>query len=146
LFTVREDTQQGKIIKQVVPLDNGSIKYESFMFRWPMTFVDDEKRGPFRLIYNNFGNCTAWKLNSDTGIWGCFADQNDIGFDRKLISVGADGKTQTTDKKKKHTITLSQQTNEPTQLEIFEAIEDKIADAFFELMWEHVQKLFEFRR
>jgi hypothetical protein len=103
------------------------------MFIWRVADV-----GSFRLIYNNFGNCTAWKLNTETGIWGCFADQNDVGFDRKTVALPT---TQKADKTKKHTVTLKQE-SPPTQIEILEKIEDAIANAYFEFMREHIGKLF----
>jgi hypothetical protein len=131
VFEIRKNSEHTKIIKNVSLLDAGGIKYESYMFLWRRG-----KAGSFRLIYNNFGNCTAWKLNTDTGIWGCFADQNDIGFDRNTVELTPKNKS------KKQAITLEQQENEPTQIQIFERVEDEIADAYFALMSQHIANLF----
>lgn len=137
MFTVLINNHSRKVVKQVNELQDGSIKYEAYMFVWRVGDV-----GSFRLIYNNFGNCTAWKLNTETGIWGCFADQNDIGFDRRNVTVSQSQTiSRSTEKRKKHSVTLAQE-SPPTQREVFEAIEDDIANAFFVEMREHISKLF----
>jgi hypothetical protein len=49
--------------------------------------------------------------------------------------------SRSTEKRKKHSVTLAQE-SPPTQREVFEAIEDDIANAFFVEMREHISKLF----
>jgi len=124
LFNVIVDSKFTKVIRNVELLDDDSIRYESYMFLWlgPV--------GVFRLIYNNFGNCTAWKLNRDTGIWGCFADQHDIGFDRK-----EDSAPKKKSDAKKNGITLQEELGPA-------GVEDGIAETYFKTMRNHIERLF----
>ncbi|NBU72988.1 MAG: hypothetical protein EBS53_16360 [Bacteroidetes bacterium] len=122
-------TTGAKTVKRVTVIDN-KIQYESykFLFKTP-----SRPEGPFRLIYTNSGNCTAWKLDVETGIWGCFADAKDINFDRGTIRV----KIAEIQK-----ITLAHQTKTSTNIELFEQTEDAVAYDFFAVMEMHINELF----
>jgi hypothetical protein len=119
-----------KISKRVDVLDNGKIQYEAYKFLFK---TSQRPEGPFRLIYTNFGNCTAWKLDSETGIWGCFADAKDIDFDRSFMRAK---------QVEQQKVTLAKQLKTTTNIELFEQTEDSVADVFFLIMEQHIDELF----
>lgn len=71
-----------KVVKQVQSPEAENLLYSAVATLW----VPELSIPKIRLIYNNQfvdrgANLTVWALNSQNGIWGCFADQHDIGLD-----------------------------------------------------------------
>lgn len=119
IVTVVDNNDEKKIIKHIGVV-KGDMIYVSYCFLW---------NGPFRLIYRsaNPDNFTAWFLNRNTGIWGCFADALDIGFDRNACI---------------EEFMLELSAKEATDMRSAEKVEDRACNLFFELMTEHIEKLF----
>jgi hypothetical protein len=119
MITTIVDTSSHKIIKDVTISDMERVKYVAFGFFWM------PGRSPFRVIYNNASpNFTVWALDKDTGIWGCFADSHDIGFDysseaSKIYELMYD--------------------NTPESLE---EIEDQLCAKFFEMAKKHTENVY----
>lgn len=77
-------TYTHKVVKQVEEPEAENLMYSAVATLWLPETLSIPK---IRMIYNNQfindrgPNFTVWALNSQTGIWGCFADQHDLGFD-----------------------------------------------------------------
>jgi len=114
------DVPSHKIIKDVtISEDMERVKYVAFGFFWMPT------SSPFRVIYNNMApNFTVWTLDKDTGIWGCFADSHDIGFDYSEEAA------------KIHETTYN---GTPESLE---EIEDQVCAKFFEMAKKHTEAVY----
>jgi len=115
-----EDNDERTITKQVSTL-NGKMLYVCYCFLW---------RGPFRIIYRNIepASFSAWMLNRNTGIWGCFADDGDIGFDHAArVEEGI----------------MDLSTKLVTDVRPFEKLEDKICTEFLDEMIAHIERLFD---
>lgn len=111
-----------KIIKNVTVLDD-AIRYVVFGFFWSTT-----DHPQIRVIYNNVSpNFTVWALDKTTGIWGCFADQNDLGFDY----------IHEYDKLFAELPALRQK--DPAALEL---LEDQLCANFLKLAKEHIESLY----
>jgi hypothetical protein len=113
------DTEEKKIIKHVNVV-KGELVYVSYCFLW---------NGPFRLIYrnNNPANFTAWFLDRHNGIWGCFADDVDIGFDHAALI---------------ESLTLDLSAKEANDHRSLEKVEDMACEKFFDIMTSHIDQLF----
>jgi len=119
MIVITADNEEKKIIKHVNVV-KGELVYVSYCFLW---------NGPFRLIYRNANpaNFTAWALNRGTGIWGCFADDIDIGFDHDLFI---------------ESLTLELSAKEAADHRSREKVEDQVCDRFFDMMTNHIDQLF----
>jgi hypothetical protein len=117
MLTVVDENSKQKIIKHVTTT-RGKLVYVSYCFLW---------RGPFRLIYRNTdpAEFTAWRLNRETGIWGCFADHADIGFD--YMELFEEIVSSTPNEKRSSSM---------------EVTEDQICARFFDRMTTHIAQLF----
>lgn len=122
MTTVVLENGQHKIVKTV-----DSDSYTAFCFFW---------EGPFRAIYSvqretdrTVGNFTIWALDKATGIWGCFADAHDLGFDYFAM----------------HEQEFEKSVADPEAdiaPEMLEKIDDAILRRFLELVETHINKLY----
>lgn len=100
--------------------------YTAFCFFWG---------GPFRAIYSvrreldeTVGRFTIWALDKTTGIWGCFADAHDLGFDHAARFARQLDKTPI---------------NERDIPSVLEAVEDVVLFEFIEESRKHINELFQ---
>jgi hypothetical protein len=121
MISIVVDDINQKITKRVT-FYKTEIQYISFAFLW---------KGPFRMIYNSSDtkNFTAWKLDQNTGIWGCFADELDIGFDYETVL-------------EEQTEKLSETFVDMNKERFEEKIQDSVSDKFFDMMSSHILHLY----
>ena len=119
-----------KIVKTVTATSS-DLSYTVFCF-----FLDKNESGPFRAIYSVQrsadtieANFTVWALDRKTGIWGCFADAHDLGFDHRQ-------------KYSDRVEAMSPEEQEERTLEKLVAIEDAIFLEFVESAKMHTKQLF----
>ena len=118
---ILKDTKTEKRVLMTSVSDSGSELNLEYLFLW---------NSGIRLIYQSAGRCTAWFLNKETGLWGCFADSLDIGFDQTIVADELNAK-----------LFRTKGIGELSDAE-FAKLERAVADRFFEVMLDHVQKVY----
>jgi hypothetical protein len=118
---VLKATKTEKRVLMTSVTENGTELNLEYLFLW---------NSGIRLIYQSAGRCTAWFLNKETGLWGCFADSLDIGFDQTIVADELNTK-----------IFRNKKIGELSDAE-FVKLERAVADRFFEIMLDHVEHIY----
>jgi hypothetical protein len=96
---------------------------------------------PFRVIYTNTGKKnSAWKLDTKTGLWGCFIDAMDIGFDAERVAKKLFDENRA--------VTLAKQKAKDTPIvspKQLEQIDYEVMLVYFAEMMAHIEWLFQIK-
>jgi hypothetical protein len=131
MATIVLENSRYKIVK-TFETDGSNLGYTAFCF-----FLDPNPfGGAFRAIYSVHrnldtidSNFTVWLLDKTKGVWGCFADAHDLGFDHRQ-------------KYAEKVNAMSPEEQEERTVEKLVAIEDEIFLEFVEVAKAHTKQLF----